>query len=78
MGKATTSADKALEEVSFITRRKLLYPKWFLNKRGHTLHNSYFRSKYRRAVDYDKLLATIVRQEFIPTDLVETFKKLQK
>ena len=72
-----TVADKELEEVTFITRRKLKYPKWFLYKRGHTIH-SLFRSKYRTAVNYDKLIDTIKRQEFIPNDLVETFIKIQK
>ncbi len=72
-----TDADKALEEVKFITRRKLMYPKWFLYKRGHTLQN-YFRSKYGSSMNYDKLVATLIRQEFIPTDLTATFKTIQK
>ncbi len=72
-----TIADKELEEVSFISRKKLMYPKWFLYKRGHTLH-SYFRSKYRAAVNYDKLLETIIRQEFLPNDLADIYKTIQQ
>lgn len=71
-----SDAEKELEEVNFITT-KLMYPKWFLYRRGHTLHN-YFRSKYGASVNYDKLLATIIRQEFLPDDLSETFKVLQR
>jgi ABC-type lipoprotein export system ATPase subunit len=72
-----TAADKELVEVKFITRRNLMYPKWFLYNRGHTIHNL-FRSKYRASVNYDKLVATIIRQEFLPNDLTETFKTIQK
>jgi hypothetical protein len=71
-----TLTDKKLIEVSYITRRKLKYPSWFLNKRGHTLYG-YFKLKFKRGVDYDKLINTMIRQEFIPNDLVKTFSELQ-
>lgn len=71
-----TAVDKKRIDVSFITRRKLKYPSWFLNKRGHTLHGL-FKSKFKKGVDYDKLINAMIRQEFIPNDLVKTFKELQ-
>ncbi len=72
-----TDDEKQQEDISFINRKKLKYPKWFLNRKGHTLFSK-FKLKYRAAVNYDKLINALNRQQFIPKDLENTIKKLQK
>ncbi len=74
---AQTDDDKEVSEVSFMSRRKLNYPNWLLKRRGHTLHGK-FKMKFKRAVDYDKLINTMLRLEFVPVDLITTLKELQK
>jgi len=69
--------EKINVNIQFINGITLLYPKWFLNRRGHDLF-SRFKLKYQKAVNYDNLMNALNRQEFIPTDLVEIFKNIQK
>lgn len=69
--------EKTKVGVQFINGITLLYPKWFINRRGHDLF-SHFKLKYQKAVNYDNLMNALNRQEFIPTDLVEIFKTIQK
>lgn len=72
-----SSDEKRKKEIAFINRRKLSYPKWFLNRRGHNLYGL-FKSKYGRAISHDKLILAMIRQEFISKDLGEIFSKIQK
>ncbi|WP_317897026.1 ATP-dependent nuclease [Aurantibacillus circumpalustris] len=69
--------EKIKVSVQFINGMTLLYPKWFLNRRGHDLF-SQFKLKYQKAVNYDNLMNALNRQEFIPIDLLEIFKDIQK
>jgi len=71
-----TQDDKILKEVSYINRRKIKYPMWFLNKRGHTLYGL-FKLRYRTAVDYNKLINAMIRQELIPNEFVGLFNRIQ-
>lgn len=72
-----TENERSKISISFINRRKLNYPKWFLERRGHDLFSK-FKYKYKAAVNYDKLINAMNRQQFIPKDLELTMKKLQK
>lgn len=68
--------EKLPTDVSFIGGYTLKYPLWLISKRGHDLFGL-FKSKYQSAIEHHKLINTMIRQEHIPKDLLETFKKLQ-
>lgn len=70
------ATDKQLEKVDFISGISLNYPKWFLNKRGHTLAGL-FKSKYQPAIENQKLIATMIRHDLVPVDLLAIFKLIQ-
>ncbi|NAS10568.1 ATP-binding protein [Poritiphilus flavus] len=70
-------AERADIPISFINRRKLYYPKWFISRRGHDLYAK-FKYKYKKGVDYNKLSNAMIRQQFIPKDLEQIMNLLQK
>jgi len=69
--------EKVKVKVKFINGKSLDYPKWFIERRGHDLFSK-FKLKYKAAVNYDNLINALNRQEFIPLDIVNTFKEIQK
>ena len=69
--------EKIKTKTEFINGKILEYPRWFLDRRGHDLFSK-FKFKYQKAVNYDNLMNALNRQEFIPMDLVETFRSIQK
>lgn len=72
-----TQSDKTTVAISFINGRKLNYPNWFISKKGHDLFSK-FKHRYKGAVNYDKLINAMNRQQFIPKELESLMKKLQK
>jgi len=71
------SGDKELIDISFINGIILKYPKWFITHRGHDLYSRY-QYQYKKLVNINNLIKALVRQEFIPVDLKEIFKEIQK
>ena len=70
------SDEEKMEEIEFTNGKILMYPKWFLNFRGHDLYAK-FRYKYKNAITYEKLVNALIRHEFIPTDLRNIIIKIQ-
>lgn len=68
--------EKLKIEIPFTNGISLFYPKWFINRRGHDLY-SHFKLIYKKSVNYDSLMNALNRQELIPTDLLEIFRKIQ-
>jgi energy-coupling factor transporter ATP-binding protein EcfA2 len=69
--------EKQKEEINFTNGKRLLYPKWFLNRRGHDLY-SLFKLKFTKAINHNLLINALERQRFIPSDLQATILNLQK
>jgi ABC-type lipoprotein export system ATPase subunit len=69
--------EKEKIDVKFINNKALKYPKWFINRRGHNLY-SQFKLKYSNGVNYDKLINTLNRQQFVPIDFHHIFIEIQK
>ena len=71
-----TDAEKEVTEISFVSDKKLKYPKWILNRRGKTLLNLY-RSVLSNHLTPKELIKAYQKVDLIAWDLLGTLQQIQ-